>query len=31
MHDRAMMELVHYFLLGGVAFEEVELRVLSWW
>jgi hypothetical protein len=31
IYDRVMMALEHCFLLGGVAFEEFELPVLSWW
>jgi hypothetical protein len=30
IYDRAMMVLVHCFLLGDVAFGEVGLLVLSW-
>jgi hypothetical protein len=29
--DREAMARVHYFLLEGVAFEELELQVLFWW
>jgi hypothetical protein len=29
--DRARTALVHCSLLGGAAFEEVRLMVLSWW
>jgi hypothetical protein len=25
------MALMHYFLLGGIAFGEFELQVMSWW
>jgi hypothetical protein len=28
--DRTMTALVHYFSLGGVAFEEPGVQVLSW-
>jgi hypothetical protein len=31
IYDRAMTVLVHYFFLGGVAFGEAKLLVLSWW
>jgi hypothetical protein len=31
IYDRATMALVHCFLLGGVAFREAGLLVLSWW
>jgi hypothetical protein len=30
IYDRVTM-LMHYFLFRGVAFEKVELLVLSWW
>jgi hypothetical protein len=31
IYDRAMMVLVHCSLLGGVAFRQAGLLVLSWW
>jgi hypothetical protein len=31
IYDQATMVLVHCFLLGGIAFGEAELLVLSWW
>jgi hypothetical protein len=31
IYDRATTALVHRFLLEGIAFGEIVLRVLSWW
>jgi hypothetical protein len=31
IYDRVTTALVHCFLLEGVAFGKIGLRVLSWW